>query len=562
MRGRLRWVLLVLCLVQGAWAGVLLSPERACAEAEGAASDELARRLQGLRDVVRTREQLLAQRSVLQQELGTESARGREEELRGAIRQLSDAIGQLDQAFSLLSSEVDPRSLAEEAPGEDVDLGSEVKDLVAPLVSELKRATRRPREIDRLRTEIATADERVRAMERAVANLDEAVAVTEEPTALREALLAERIEWASRLQTERTQLTVAQQRLEHEMGERKSISQSLDGLFQLFFKSRGRNLLIALAVTSAFWLMLRRIHEQLRRRGPLGRGSKRLGVRIFDLAYMVFTVVGALLVFVTVLYFFGDWVLLIAVVMVLLGLVWASKQAIPRFWSQATVLLDMGPVRDGERLVYQGLPFRVESLGLYTYLDNPELSGGPIRLPIDDLMALRSRPGAEEEPWFPTHLGDWVVMPDGAYGRVDLQSIEAVKLRRAGGAERFYTTTDFLSASPEVISRGFMIRVLFGIDYRHQAISTGDVPERLRAHIEQGIAAAGHADWTASLAVEFQQAAASSLDVAVLWELSGDAASQLYPLERLVNRLCVEACNAHGWEIPFQQVTVHRAGGD
>jgi small-conductance mechanosensitive channel len=534
------------------------TPGLAQADADAQANDALARQLQGLRDVIRTREQLLVQRGKLQSELGSERARGREEEVRAGIRRISDAIAQLDRAFSMISSEVDPRGFIDQEHGEEVDLGTEVKDLIAPLVSELKRATRRPREIDRLRTEIAETGDRADAMQLAVANLDTLVAAAQDPT-VREALQSEHADWSAKLQAERTRLTVAQQQLAQEMGERKTLAQSLDDLFELFFRSRGRNLLIALAVTGAFWLLLRRTHEQLRRRGPLRRDSKRLGARIFDLAYMVFTVVGALLVFVIVLYFFGDWVLLIAVVLVLLGLAWASKQAIPRFWSQATLLLDMGPVRDGERLVYEGLPYRIESLGLYTHLDNPLLSGGPIRLPIDDLGGLRSRPVDEAEPWFPTELGDWVVMPDGTYGRVDLQSIETVRLRRAGGAERFYRSSDFLAASPEVISRGFMIRVQFGIDYRHQAIATREVPDQLRAFIERGIAAAGWDEPSVALSVEFHQAAASSLDVVVLWELSGEAASQRYPLERLVNRLCVDACNEHGWEIPFQQVTVHRA---
>jgi len=539
-----------------AWLFVAVAPASAQPPASDPAFDSSGL-LRSLSDILRTQEQLRSDRQRRQLELGTDAARGREDQLRAEIREISGALAQLDAAFTQIASEVDPRGFSREEAERPVELSQELRELLAPLVSELKRATQRPREIDRLRTEIADYEVRLVAIGRAIENLAR-LSDPEMPPPIREALERERADWESRRQTERTNLAVARQKLDQQLAARRSIGESLQELYQLFFKSRGRNLLIALLATLAFWLVLRRVHQELRRRGPLGRTGPSFRGRVFDLLYLIVTILGAFFVFAVVLYFFGDWVLLILFLLMILGLVWASKQAIPKFWSQATLLLNLGPVREGERLVVGGVPYRVESLGFYSLLANPQLQGA-LRLRVDDLFALRSRPPEEGEPWYPTRVGDWVMLSDGSFGQIAFQSIDHVRLRRAGGSERIYATADFPGLVPEVLSQGFLLVVTFGVDYQHQAQVTQTVPQQLRSFVERGLVAAGVGDSVRSLQVEFKQAAASSLDLAVLCELAGDAAPRRFGLERLLNRLCVEACNEHGWVIPFSQVTVHTA---
>ncbi len=43
----------------------------------------------------------------------------------------------------------------------------------------------------------------------------------------------------------------------------------------------------------------------------------------------------------------------------------------------------------------------------------------------------------------------------------------------------------------------------------------------------------------------------------ISFRLSEPGRSAAISATRLINRLCVEACNEHGWEIPFDQITVH-----
>jgi len=89
------------------------------------------------------------------------AARGREQEIEQRIRGLSEELAELDRNFAELASGVDPRSIAPQAESSDLNLSTEVRDLLGPLLNELKRATPRPREIDRLRTDIAQLEDRL-----------------------------------------------------------------------------------------------------------------------------------------------------------------------------------------------------------------------------------------------------------------------------------------------------------------------------------------------------------------------------------------------------------------
>ena len=81
----------------------------------------------------------------------------------------------------------------------------------------------------------------------------------------------------------------------------------------------------------------------------------------------------ALLAGVSVLYAQGDWILLGLVIIVLVGLVLVLQRSLPGYINEARLLLNIGPVREGERIIYHGLPWRVQTLrmqadepGIYT----------------------------------------------------------------------------------------------------------------------------------------------------------------------------------------------------
>ncbi|MFH1076106.1 MAG: hypothetical protein V1753_04590 [Pseudomonadota bacterium] len=183
-----------------------------------------------------------------------------------------------------------------------------------------------------------------------------------------------------------------------------------------------------------------------------------------------------------------------------------------------------------------------------------ELSGGRIRLPIRELLALHSRPTIESELWFPTSLGDWVLLADGTHGKV-LQTPQVVELMLLGGSRKVYKAHDFISKSPARLSPSFRIYVRFGVDYKHQSIVTGDIPALFEQTIRQRLQEGEYASYMIQVIAQFAQAGVSSLDVDALADFLGEAGGGYFDLQRTIQKICVETCNANGWVIPFTQLT-------
>ncbi|MEZ4289296.1 MAG: hypothetical protein R3E53_01695 [Myxococcota bacterium] len=514
-------------------------------------------RAASLAAVLEARTQLEAHLAKLQATLRSEEARGREAELEAEIRSVAEELGTLSRNFAELASGVDPTSIEADPTLEQLDLTRELRDLLGPLVNELKRATSRPREIDRLRTEIAHLDEKLASVDIALDRLAAVGSELEDP-ALVAAIDAERQSWTRRRNGLDTELKVARQKLEQRLGESQSIRQAVENVFQLFFKSRGRNLLLALLATAGFLFGIRRLRSFLADRAILSRRSDTFQFRVFSLVYSAFTVIGALLVFLVALYFFGDWVLLILMLLLILGVIWTSKQAIPRFWTQAVLILDMGVVREGERLVWNGLPWLVESISFYSTLSNPGAARRP-HPPAD--RRHRHAPLAPlggARLWFPTQPGDVVLLPDGRPAEVELQSVEHVRLRVPGQGRVVMPAAQFVQQGIEKLS-GYRVEISFGLDYGDQARITTTMRETMREGVEARWLETRWSESFVDLAVEFKEAGASSLDYFVRVDLDGSQAFEYQAQRRALARFCVDVCNEQGWTIPFTQITLHMA---
>jgi hypothetical protein len=332
-------------------------------------------------------------------------------------------------------------------------------------------------------------------------------------------------------------------------------------MFSNFFRNRGLNLLLALMTAAAGFVLTRRIYSSLRRYSPVHRsGKSSLTSRISDILAMAFAIVVSVLGILTIFYVRGDWLLLTLVVVLLIGAVWAGKQSLPPYIEQIRMLLNLGSVREGERVVYMGLPWKVQSIGFFTVLSNPNLEGGEIRIPIRSLMTMISRDADDKEPWFPTEVDHWVILNDGTYGKVVTQSPEQVVVLLLGGSLKTYQTTDFLSRSPENLSFGFRVACIFGIDYTHQSEATTSVPEIMLRALTNVLMGDYGREKIRSIKVEFLKAESSSLDYQINVDVDGEMASRYQFLARQVQKVCVDASNANGWIIPFTQITVHQAG--
>lgn len=243
-------------------------------------------------------------------------------------------------------------------------------------------------------------------------------------------------------------------------------------------------------------------------------------------------------------------------ILLLLGAAWTLRQALPRYLHQIQMFLNIGSVREGERIQLDGLPWQVRQINVFCTLVNPvaELTQ---RVPIADLVDLKSRPAKRDEPWFPCRKGDWVLLGDGIRGKVAGISPELVQLVEEGGTRTTYQASDFLAKTPRNLTTNFRIRETLGISYELQKDSTTSIPETLQGYIQQRAQQEGYGEGMLNLRVEFELASNSSLDIAVIADFDGELADVYNRLRRSIQRWCVDACTEYAWEIPFPQMTLH-----
>jgi len=221
------------------------------------------------------------------------------------------------------------------------------------------------------------------------------------------------------------------------------------------------------------------------------------------------------------------------------------------------LLLNLGQVRQGERVTWKGLPYEVRSLGCYPLLENPSLTNSTVRITVEELAGLRMRHVTDHEEWFVAESGHWVLLSDGTYGQITYQSPERICIRDPGGHTKTMPTNDFLSLHPTNLSHGYALATTFGIDYSHQALDyemvANTFAEKVRLKVLE------HCDDEEIEAVfsAFREANTSSLDYIVVAKLAGSAGDRRLPLSRALQKGCLDACNQNGWTIPFPQLTVH-----
>ena len=277
---------------------------------------------------------------------------------------------------------------------EDFDLRGELQKLVRPIVEELKDATEAPRQIERLRGQVDYFTERERTALDALKSVDALLAEidADDPRAMRSGLEETRQAWVTRVEDIRAQKAVAHFQLDQRLEQRTSIIDSTQSTLANFFRTRGLNLLLAIGTFVVVLFGMRGLSKLIgrlltRRHGGEEHFYARLIRVLYYLLASLLAIVGSLLV----LYATSDWVLLGLALMFLVGVAWASKTALPVFLEQIRLLLNFGTVRERERIVLDGIPYRVARLSFYTLVSNAELAGGVRRLPIRDLIALRSR---------------------------------------------------------------------------------------------------------------------------------------------------------------------------
>ena len=492
---------------------------------------------------------LIAQREAADE---TEQAKINEQ-----IDTLRETIATLTKSFeNIVVSGANLRNLAD-AEDQELAWRDELMQIARPILDSLKGATDKPRRIEELRRAIRLYEQQLEVSRKAA----ESIALFDQyemPAVVAAGLDEVAASWRERNLDIQRSLEISHYELRNLEAEEFDVFETVGGALLEFIQGRGLTLLLALLTGMALWLAmygLRRLIKALRR--PAQDTVHAARIRLVLYGYHLMTIVLVSLAVLSVFYVRGDLLLLSLSIIILVMLALGAWRLLPGYIREARLLLNVGAARAGERVTYNGLPFRIASLNLYSELRNPELEG-VIRLPLSALAQLTSRPYSYEA-WFPCHAGDYVLLPDGAFGQVLQQTVELVRLKVLGSTVQF-SAADFLQLNVRNLSReGFGVIVVFGIDYQHQEISLDQVPERFRSGLNAAFEQAEFGNDLKNLVVDFKAANTSSLDYLVYVTMGGESAASYFKIERLIQQTCVNICNHEGWVIPFTQLTIHQA---
>jgi hypothetical protein len=463
-------------------------------------------------------------------------------------------IKDLGWQFAGLTSRMDVQDF--EAPQtRKFDVKQEFEELIRPLLQTIKDATEEPRQVADLKSRIEVLEQRQRVVQDAIRNVERTRSgLPADSKARAEAQGELDRRWQPALDALTGEILVLRARLNARTEGQKSLVESVTATAQNFVQSSGLSLLLAVAVFAGLYVGLSYLLNRLLR-GPLtGAG---FSLRLMAVALRILSLLIAIAGTLVVPYVRNDWLLLAICMVFLLGVGWVLVRMMPQFFEQIRLVLNVGGVREGERIVLDGVPFRVESLRFYSKLNNPDLEGGVLRVPIKDLIGKRSRRSGPDEPWFPCRKGDVVLLADGVTGPVVTQTPDVVVIEHMG-SPRSYPSASFLDQHPRNLSRGFIVSTTLGIDYLHQQEATSTIPARMQQIVQQGLTAAVAAGELQEVRVDLLSAADSKLEYIALARFQGSAAMNYFELQRRLQSLLVTACTEHGWRIPYPQLMLHR----
>lgn len=547
-------------------------------EREQKLRSEARNTLQTLGSLLEKRKEHLATLKALTNELKATKEEAIKKTVEEKIKAETKELQQLDKQISALTTAVsDDEANSDE--NQKFNLQAELESLIQPFVKMMKDATENARQIERLKRTLLTAEKQQALANRAVERLELLLSVEKDldkitsdlgvnarkkngkvpPSPTRAHLSKLLDDWKER-QEEATNLEeTAEQQLTVRMDQQSRSTGGLGTYATQFFRNRGLNLLLAISAFGGIFVvmgLIARLAGWLQKRQGIPRS---FATRLAGLLFKVATVIVAFLAMLAVFNMMNDWLLLGIASVFAIATAWIGLKMLPSISEQITLLLNLGAVQEGERLTFAGVPWRVERLDFYTDLVNPSLDGGTFTLPVRELVGLHSRPAARDEAWFPTRKGDWVQLRDERIGHVLSQTPELVQVQEIGGSIVTFETGAFLSEAPRNLSSGYRIQTEFGLDYRHQAIATDEIPEKLGQHVENGLVDLLGGDGVESVDVDLINLGDSAIVFEVEAVIRGQFAASYEDVEREIARLVVDACNKFNWSIPFPQMVLHRA---
>ncbi|CAA6808966.1 MAG: Unknown protein [uncultured Sulfurovum sp.] len=480
------------------------------------------------------------------------------EQLKKNIKNLNTQIDDLSTKFSKIATGIELTVVQRNAVQVETTLSEDFQLLLKPLIQSAKNGTKEMREKAYLHEEIDYYKSILPKASKAYENIKILLSTSKDKELTQELKKLERY-WKQQVQLLSSKLNASLHQVALLEKNAVSLSSRLQENSKNFFHERGLILFKGIIGTLVVLTFMRLIYFVLLKIFPIfTKPSRSFYIRFMDLLYKIATITLAIIIPMAIFYIEEDSFLFSIGVLLFLGMIWAFRNLIANLWQQARLFLNIGSVREEERIFFEGLPWKVKNINVFTIIENPT-TGMYLRVPIERLVGLHSRPSHKNEPWFPCKLEEWVILSDGYYGKMTGISLEFIELENLGGGRKTYLVADFLALSPLNLSSDMRLLETFGISYKHQKECTTTIPNLLQEFLLAKFEKEDYTHGLIKLLVQFKSAGDSSLNIAIIVNLSGNMAPLYFKIQRDIQRWCVDASNEYNWEIPFPQLTVHQA---
>lgn len=514
-------------------------------------------------DVLQSTEQAIldnqAKIEMLKSEHGKAVSEESKAEIESQIAKIQTRLNQSRNEFEKYAlGGIDLQLLTEKEDITDLnyDWQAELLQIVQPVFAEVQRLTQGSREKDKTIRELNLTTSKINQLEKGLEFLHNIPQEKLSPESQKR-LITIQANWESFLSELVRERDHSQNLLDAMTPDQSFVHSLKDGIVD-FIKGRGLILVVSFSTFILILYMLTKGMDLLiSKRAEKQHGQQRVNLRgrLLLLGYRVFSVVLSVIAFLIVLHSMGDMVLFGIAILILLALIFAFRNYVPRYFSEIRLFLNLGSARQGERVIYRGIPWRIERITLYSAtLYNPSLDNGRIRLMLPELETLTSRPFDNDEIWFPAKVGESFILPGGTFGEVKRQTPESVYLT-SFTSTIIYPTADFIAAAPTNLSYGYYTVVDFGLSYKHFDTPVDEVFEKLKTYVTEFLSKTDLHDQYNSLSVEFRKLNEGlSLVYTVIVAMKGSSAAYYYQSGRMIQEACLRCAQKEGWSMPFTNI--------
>lgn len=437
------------------------------------------------------------------------------------------------------------------------DLLQEAQELLGPALDTIQRISAKPRKIEALKKDLATYQEKIALTDVALKNIERVTKSPDFKTLVPD--LESYIEEAKfNVNDLRQELNLKVEHINRDLNDLtkddKSMLDATTGLVQDFLSHKGKNLLISTAIFFLTITIIGKLRKKYLEK-IVENNPDRVFYKTVNALYGVISFGSATVLAILTLYLLGDWVLVTFLVLIITGTLWAFKDHIRKITAEGRLILNLGAVKEGDLIIYNGLPWKVKNISFITTFENIYLDTPLLKLEIAEIMKMHSRKALVNEPWFPSKTGDWVLLADGTFGEVKAQTAENVVIEIGLTQKKYYTVVQYLSLTPTNLSYGFTLDFIWGLDYADQSIVLNSILPSVNTKMKKLLQ--NYAYSPSAFSIDFHSAGESTLNLNIFAQFNGSFASKRLQILKDLQMMLLQYCTEEKINIPFKQLVVH-----